>query len=255
MDISSNEVVATHRTSSRPIIGIGAHSERVKFAIFDMETTFAPQRIVNLVAAAGCVPVLLPPLPGVEHAISTVDGLLLIGGPDIDPALFSAAPHPAVVRLDPARDAAEMALLGAALDAAVPVLGICRGLQILNVLRKGTLHQHLPDLTGNDDHSPPGVDVFAPQQVRLEPGSHLARAFGGERTTVPCHHHQAIDKLGVGLSVTARSGDGIIEGVELTDHPFAVAVQWHAEESEDHGMSLFHALAQAARHAAGRARR
>jgi gamma-glutamyl-gamma-aminobutyrate hydrolase PuuD len=117
-------------------------------------------------------------------------------------------------------------------------------MQLLNVLRGGNLHQHLPEITGHDGHFP-GPDTYGSQHVRLAPGSTLAKVSGGDSTFVPCHHHQAIDRLGDGLIATAWSDDGIVEAVEVPDHPFAVAVQWHAEESGDD--SLFLALVDAAR--------
>ncbi|MET7619063.1 gamma-glutamyl-gamma-aminobutyrate hydrolase family protein [Streptomyces sp. NPDC005408] len=232
----------------RPVIGISAATTTIKVAIFDMEATFTPQQFIDRVAAAGCVPVLLPPLPGVEAAVPGLDGLLLLAGPDVDPASYSAPRHEKTFPIDPRRDAAELALLDAALGSGVPFLGICRGLQLLNVLRGGTLHQHLPDIVGHNSHSP-GLRDYGQQPVRLEPGSRIAKILDGERATVPCHHHQVIDRLGEGLTITAWSeNDETVEAVEIADHPFAVAVQWHAEESDDDGPFL--ALAEAARHAA-----
>lgn len=237
---------------NRPVVGICAHSGRVKVAIFDRHVTFVPQEFVDRLNALGCVPVLLPPLPGVEHVIDRLDGLLLLAGPDVDPASYSAQRHPKTVRIDPGRDAAEFALLDAALRTGLPILGVCRGLQLLNVFRKGTLHQHLPEITGHDGHMP-GANAYGQQRVRLELGSHLARILGGGTAVVPCHHHQAIDRLGVGLTATAWADDGTVEAVEATDHPFALALQWHAEESADE--RPFQALAEAARFASARRRR
>ncbi len=234
--------------SRPPVIGISAATTSIKVAIFDMEATFTPQQFIDRIAAAGGVPVLLPPLPGVENAVQGLDGLLLLAGPDVDPALYSAPRHEKTFPIDPRRDSAELALLETALEAEVPFLGICRGMQLLNVLRGGTLHQHLPDLIGHSDHSP-GLREYGPQPVRLEPGSRIAKILDGEKATVPCHHHQVIDRLGEGLTVTSWSeNDGTIEAVEVADHPFAVAVQWHAEESDDDGP--FVALVEAARHSA-----
>ncbi|MEN3356220.1 MAG: putative glutamine amidotransferase [Mycobacteriales bacterium] len=216
--------------------------------------TLGPQKVVDWVATAGCTPVLLPPLPDIEQAIARLDGLVLPGGPDVDPALYSAEVHPKTGRIDRKRDAAELALLDAALDADLPVLGICRGLQLLNVLRNGTLHQHLPEITGHNGHSPglgrPGV--YGSQDVRLAAGSRIAEALGGGTATVPCHHNQAIDRLGTGLTATAWAADGTVETVEIPGHPFAVAVQWHAEESDEGG--LFTGLAEAARRAPANSR-
>jgi gamma-glutamyl-gamma-aminobutyrate hydrolase PuuD len=212
------------------------------------------QTYVDLMTEAGCVPVLLPPQPGIEEAVPRLDGLLLPGGGDLDPSLYGAAKHPKTGHFHPGQDAAEVALAGAAeiglagaaISAGIPVLGICRGLQVLNIFLGGTLHQYLPDVVGHPGHEPePGV--FGAERVQVEPGTHLAKIMGSETATVPCYHHQAIDVIGTGLTVTARSEDGVIEAVELPDHPFAVAVQWHVEESGGRADSLFGALVAAAR--------
>jgi len=230
----------------RPLIGIGANLVRAKWGPWDRPAVLMAETYPDLMAEAGCVPVLLPPQPGIEDVVGRLDGLLLPGGGDLDPATYGARPHPETGRLSPARDAAELALARAAVDAGVPVLGICRGLQVLNTVLGGTLHQHLPDIVGHKGHEPePGV--FGAEPARLEPGSQLAKVLGADAVTVPCHHHQAVDRLGVGLTVTARAQDGVIEAVELADHPFAVAVQWHAEERGGRAESLFRALVDAAR--------
>ncbi|HEV2780629.1 MAG TPA: gamma-glutamyl-gamma-aminobutyrate hydrolase family protein [Actinophytocola sp.] len=232
------------RSADRPVIGIGAHAGPVKIAIFDKHATFVPREFTDQLYDAGCAPVLLPPLPGIEHTVARLDGLLVLAGPDVDPASYSARPHPKLQRTDPQRDAFELALLDAAIDAGLPILAICRGMQLLNVARNGTLHQHLPDIVGHGDHLP-GPELYTPMPVKLLPGSHLAKIFEGDTATVPCHHHQAIDRLGAGLTATAWAEDGTIEAIEATDHPFALGVQWHAEESPDN--RPFQALADAAR--------
>jgi gamma-glutamyl-gamma-aminobutyrate hydrolase PuuD len=229
----------------RPLIGISANMVRAKWAVWDRLATLMAQTYVDLMAAAGCTPVLLPPQTGIEQAVHRLDGLLLPGGGDLDPALYGAPQHPETGRLNPRRDAAELALAKAAVRTGLPVLGICRGLQVLNVALGGTLHQHLPDITRDKGHEPePGV--FGRQKVRLEPGSRIAKIMGGDTATVPCHHHQAIDRVGAGLTVTARSEDDVIEAAEIADHPFAVAVQWHAEENGGGADDLFGALVEAA---------
>ena len=230
----------------RPLIGIGANLVRAKWAVWDRPAALMAVTYLDLMTEAGCIPVMLAPQPGIEQAVARLDGLLLPGGGDLDPALYGAQAHPETRRLNPRRDTAEMALAGAALRAGVPVLGICRGMQILNVFLGGTLHQHIPDIVGDEGHEP-GPGVFGALPVRMEPGSQIAKIMGSDTATVPCHHHQSIDRLGDGLTVTARSDDGVIEAVEIADHPFAVGVQWHAEEDGGMAGSLFRALVDAAR--------
>jgi putative glutamine amidotransferase len=243
----------THGAHSRPVIGISANAEPARWAGWQEHATLVPHAYVDRVAAAGGVPVVLPPVAGTERAVGRLDGLLLSGGGDLDPSLYAARPHPRTARVDPERDAAELALLRAAFEARLPVLGICRGLQVLNVVRSGTLLQHLPETVGHDGHAPAPAE-YGRRPVRVTPGSRVAEILGRDTLSVPCHHHQAIERPGAGLTVTARSDDGVIEAVELAEYPFAIAVQWHPEVSEDH--SLFMALAEAARaRAAAPARR
>lgn len=231
-------------TAGRPVIGIGAHAGQVNLGGADRKVTFVPQVFISRLMAAGCAPVIVPPVPGCGSVVATLDGLLLLAGPDLDPATYSARPHEKTGRVDPGRDTAELELVDAALGAGVPILGICRGMQVLNISRNGTLHQHLPDIVGHDDHLP-GEARYGAQPVRLRPDSHIAAIFDGKTAVVPCHHHQSVDRLGAGLISTAWADDGTIEAIEATDHPFAVGVQWHAEESEDD--APFVALAEAAR--------
>jgi putative glutamine amidotransferase len=234
-----------------PLIGITAYRERARWGAWDLDAVLLPDRYVASVAAAGAIPVLLPPGDGIDQAAGRLDGLVLSGGGDIDPARYGAARDPHCGPAQDRRDRAELALARAALEAGLPVLGICRGLQVLNVALGGTLHQHLPDRTGTDEHSPvPGG--YGTHPVQVAPATRLAGILG--RTdltdhlpvTVPTHHHQAIDRLGAGLTATAWTADGTIEAAELAParHPFAVAVQWHPEVGEDR--ALFRALVAAA---------
>jgi putative glutamine amidotransferase len=217
------------------------------------------------VAAAGGVPVLLPPVAGIAAAVDRLDALVLTGGGDIDPAAYGAARHPRTGRVSAERDQSELDLLAAALTAGLPVLGICRGLQLLNIARGGTLHQHLADLRPPADASAmdpahaPRPGTFHSHPVRVATGSMLAGILSADQAfAVPTAHHQAIDRLGEGLTATAWAADGVIEAVELAGgehHPFVLAVQWHPEESDD--PRLFQALVAAARgqKAAGQSRR
>jgi putative glutamine amidotransferase len=244
-----NSQANPRQLAARPVIGVCARTAQVNWLNFDLSVTLVPQQYVDLLAAAGCMPVLLPLLPGIEDMVGRLDGLLLPGGADVDPALYGAQAHPKTAGVSKATDAAEFAMLEQALNTGLPFFGICRGLQVLNVLRGGTLHQYLPDLTGDSGHQPePGS--FGKQLLDLRPGSHVAEIFGDETTEVPCYHHQAIDRLGSGLVVTAQAKDGIIEAVEAIDHPFAVAVQWHADQIADERPFL--AFAEAARKASPR---
>jgi len=234
-----------------PLIGISAYGQQARWGAWDLPAVLLPDRYVTQVAAAGAIPVLLPPIAGIDEVIGRLDGLVLSGGGDIDPARYGAERDPHCGPASPARDGAELALLTAAVSRRLPVLGVCRGLQVLNVAMGGTLYQHLPDLVGHEGHSPePGG--YGRHEVAITPGSRLASILNRTDLTdhlpvvVPTHHHQAIERLGDGLTATAWAPDGTIEAVELdrAQHPFAVAVQWHPEAGDD--PSLFRALAAAA---------
>jgi putative glutamine amidotransferase len=164
----------------------------------------------------------------------------------VDPGRYGQAPHPATdqpVEDSRVRDAFEFALLRTALDRGMPVLGICRGAQVLNVALGGTLHQHLPDVLGHNRHQQ-GDAVFTTSSVRTVPGTRLA-ALIGESSDAQCYHHQAIDRLGAGLVVSASDADGVIEAVEMPGDDFVLAVQWHPEERLD-DLRLFAAVVEAA---------
>jgi putative glutamine amidotransferase len=189
-----------------------------------------PLEYVEGLRRAGAVPLLVPPgAMEADEVLGRVDGLLLSGGGDVDPARYGQAPHPTIDRVDPGRDDQEFDLLRSALDRGMPFLAVCRGLQLLNVAAGGTLVQHLPDLDGLITHAGgPGLPV--PHDVRVEPGSTLGGICGPALTDVASLHHQAIDRLGDGLRPVAWAPDGVVEAVELTDpSAFAVAVQWHPE--------------------------
>jgi putative glutamine amidotransferase len=172
-------------------------------------------------------------VPGIAAAVDRLDGVLLTGGGDIDPGRYGAQPHPATSRVSESRDAAELEVLGAAVAAGKPVLGVCRGMQLVNVARGGTLCQHLH----NDAGHTPAPGTFGAHPVRVAAGSRLAGILGanGSGVDVPTAHHQAIDRLGDGLVATAWAADGVIEAVEPTDAGgrFFVAVQWHPEAGTD----------------------
>jgi putative glutamine amidotransferase len=192
-----------------------------------------PANYAEQVAAAGGIPVLLPPLPGIAAAVRRLDGLLLTGGGDIDPGRYGAQSDPHTSRVSESRDAAELEALDAAVTAGIPVLGVCRGMQLVNVARGGTLCQHLH----NDAGHTPSPGTFGSHPVRIAEGTRLAGILGtnGAGAGVPTAHHQAIDRLGDGLVATAWAEDGVVEAVERAgaDGPFFVAVQWHPEAGAD----------------------
>jgi putative glutamine amidotransferase len=184
------------------------------------------------VEAAGGVPVVMPPLAraAIPALVARLDGLLLSGGPDLAPAAYHARPHAELGMTEPRLDAFEYAVVREALRLELPILGICRGAQALNVARGGTLHQHLPDVVGDaiaHRQSEEGASLTHPVDVAA--GSRLARVLGSTRLRVNSFHHQAVDRLGDGLRVSARAPDGTIEAIEDPARPFVLAVQWHAE--------------------------
>jgi putative glutamine amidotransferase len=231
----------------RPRIGVTTYprqgDERPSFTI--------PSAYVDAVRRAGGLPLLLA--PGEESAgevLRHVDGLVFSGGGDLDPAHFAADadadPHPTQYGVDEERDRFELALMRAALDAAVPTLAICRGLQILNVVRGGDLHVHLPDVVGEDVLHRMPERRPATHPVRLAEGCRLAALYGASHVDTVSWHHQAVNRLGRGLSPVGWAPDGTIEAVELADAPWLLAVQWHPEMNEGEG-ALFEALVDLAR--------
>ncbi|MBV8348188.1 MAG: gamma-glutamyl-gamma-aminobutyrate hydrolase family protein [Mycolicibacterium sp.] len=206
--------------------------EQAQMGIWDVRASFLPHIYFEGITRAGGVAVLLPPQP-VDDQIAArtldgLDGLVITGGKDVDPACYGQAPHPMTDEPRTDRDAWEFALLNGALRRGMPVLGICRGAQVLNVALGGTLHQHLPDVLGHTRHQA-GNAVFSTSTVRTVPGTRLA-ALIGESTDEQCYHHQAIAELGDGLIVSAQDSEGVTEAVELPGDNFVVAVQWHPEE-------------------------
>ena len=228
----------------RPLIGLTTYRERAKTLVWDTEFALLHNVYVDAVARAGGIPVLLPPQEhGVDELIASLDALVLTGGSDVDPVRYQQQPHQHTTVVRPWRDEWELRLLERALAVDLPVLGVCRGTQLLNVALGGTLNQHIPDTVGHQRHCPsPGV--FGETRVALHPGSVPAGLLGPE-VTVACYHHQAIDKVAPGLEVAGTSADGTVEAVELPGHHFVLGVQWHPEQ-DGGDLRLFEALVAAA---------
>ena len=217
---------------TRPVIGICAMVERAAWTVWNEVEVNISQRTYSLrVGEAGGLPLILPPdeasAGAPEQTLDLLDGLVLSGGADIDPSLYGAEPDPRTVGSRRERDRFEIALARRALERELPLLGICRGMELLNVACGGTLDQHLADADLHV-HTP---GEFSDHDVRLEPGSLAASAVGAERVTVRSHHHQGIDELGDGLVASGRAEPGgTVEAIELPDRRWALGVLWHAEE-------------------------
>jgi putative glutamine amidotransferase len=216
---------------SRPVIGICSAIESARWAAWEVVVNLSPRTYSLAVQRAGGLALVLPPDDAVVEApdelLDMLDGLILAGGSDIDPATYGAKPGPETKGSWPERDRFELALGTRALERDMPVLGICRGMEMLNVIQGGTLNQHL----GLELHRhTPGV--FTDHRVALEPGSLAARVVGGEFTEVKSAHHQGVEEIGEGVAVTGHADDGVVEAIELPDKKFAVGVLWHPEEDE-----------------------
>ena len=238
----------------RPLIGLTTYLQQAQTGVWDVRASFLPAIYFEGVGLAGGTSILLPPQQVddaiADHVIARLDGLIITGGRDVDPEAYGSERHPATDEPVPdsrTRDAFEFTLLQAALRRGLPVLGICRGAQVLNVALGGTLHQHLPDVVGHTRHQQ-GNAVFSTSSITTTPGTRVA-ALVGPSTDAQCYHHQAIDRLGEGLIVSASGADGVIEAVEIdrSRHPdrWVVAVQWHPEERLD-DLRLFAGLVDAA---------
>ena len=246
--------------ASVPLVAVTTYRQQATWASWDRPGAVVATSYIDCVSGAGGRPLMLPPLRGPGAALgdeasplgaagpgqaardiaSRLDALVLVGGADVDPSAYGQIPSEETTETHPWRDENELAILECFLEAGKPILAVCRGTQILNTLLGGTLHQHVPDVTGSSAHQPrPGE--FGEVKIKSTPGSRVAQAVG-ESTSVLCSHHQAIDDLGRGLVVVARADDGVVEAVEL-ESGFVVGVQWHPEESGD--TRLFKALVDA----------
>jgi len=229
---------------SRPVIGITSYAQDARWGVWHLPAALVPLAYVDAIEKAGGRALVIPPAEeDVEETLDALDGIVFSGGADVDPARYGAERHPETDAPQTRRDAGEMALLKAALERDLPTLAICRGFQLLNVLRGGDLVQHLPEAVGNDVHKQvPGE--FAVHPVEVKEGTRLAEIVGAT-PDVTSHHHQAPGRVGDGLVETAWAADGTLEAVEDPTLRFAVGVQWHPEAGED--AALFEALVEQAR--------
>jgi putative glutamine amidotransferase len=242
---------------SRPLVGVTTSEVRRAERTQPLPEGEPPQHemalgmpYVRALAHAGAVPVVLPPLPAdaVPSLLAPLAAVCLSGGPDLDPSAYGARPSPDLGPVEPALDLFELEVARVADAAGLPIFGICRGAQALNVARGGTLHQHLPAVTDNSiDHRQTAPGWEETHQVRLDPDSRLAGILGTDATWVNSFHHQAVERLGRGLRAVAWAPDGTVEGIE-DEERFVVGVQWHAETLDRGGPHhrLFEALVAAA---------
>jgi putative glutamine amidotransferase len=239
----------------RPLIGLTAYAQQVQYGSNDVMAGMLPMTYVRAVHATGGRAVLITPDDPGTDVIESLDGIVFAGGGDIDPAYWGAERHPET-DVDPARDDAELMLMRAAFDADLPVLGVCRGMQVMAVVGGGTLHQHLPDIIGNERHrAASGTDPLAADasaygrhDVVVQAGSR-AHALLGSHLTVNSFHHQAVDKPGSFDAVGWCPDDRVIEIIEHPERAFALGVQWHPERTPD--LRVFAALTEAAALRAG----
>ncbi len=226
-----------------PLIGLTSYAENARWAVWEGRAAVVGWVYVDVIHRAGGRTLLIPPADhGLEETLDALDGLMLAGGNDLDPASYGATPHAETQAPQLERDRGELALMAGALERDMPVLAICRGMQVMNVARGGSLIQHLPEHLESTAHREV-VGEFSEHPVTIAPGSLLGGILG-PTAPVKSHHHQAAGRLGAGLTPVAWSDDGMVEALEDPDRGFALGVQWHPEEGPD--MALFTALVTAA---------
>ena len=229
----------------KPLIGVTTYREQSRWGVWDEKADVLHAVYAQSIEAAGGVAVLLPPsdADAALAVVARIDGLVIAGGADVDPWQYGAEPHERTAGWRPDRDTWELALLDAAWEARLPVLGICRGMQVMAVHGGGSLDQHLPDAVGDERHSPGGAE-FGEIAIDFVPGTKLEQALG-LKGSVSCHHHQGVREH-PGFIASARAADGTLEGIEREDRAFWLAVQWHPETREDAGLfrSLIDATSQ-----------
>jgi putative glutamine amidotransferase len=219
----------------RPVIGICTALERARWSVWDQQAYLLPRSYIAAIQRAGGLAIMLPPDEAAEdepdEVLDLVDGLILAGGADIDPASYGEPAHPETRGTVPERDGFEIALARRALERDIPLLGVCRGMQLMNVATGGTLLQHLPESYGHHEHRRnPGTFDGADHDVRLTEDSLAARAAGEVVHATKSHHHQGVDRLGEGLRVTGWADlDDLPEAIEDPTLRFALGVQWHPE--------------------------
>lgn len=219
---------------SKPIIGITTYLQEARWGVWSEKATLLPIDYAREVAATGAYPVLLPPIGTDVSVLDRLDGLIIAGGTDVNPSIYGADQHETTQYQDD-RDTHDTLLTKAALDSGLPLLAICRGMQILNTALGGTLHQHIPEILGHDRYRPqPGV--YGEVTLSIEPGTMLATILGST-ASAPCYHHQAVDKVAPVLKTVATSPEGLVEALELTDNSpytgWVLAVQWHPEHNPE----------------------
>jgi putative glutamine amidotransferase len=226
----------------RPVIGITTYVAPARWGAWALPAALVPLGYVSAVSAAGAQPVLVPPSEGSGEILAIADGLIFCGGPDLDPSLYEQERAAETAHVAPERDTPELELMLAAVARDLPVLGICRGMQVLNIARGGTLIQHLPAVVGHDGHATaPGH--FDTHPVTIAPASRLGDVLG-EHAVVHSGHHQGVADLGGGLVASAWAPDGVVEAIEMVERRFVIGVLWHPEQGQD--QRLFAALVEAA---------
>lgn len=236
-----------------PVIGLTTYREQAAWGVWQQRADLLPAEYAAAVESAGGLPLLLPPLSqegAADSVVARLDGLVISGGADVDPVRYGAEPHPRTANWREDRDAWEAALLDAAEATGVPVLGVCRGMQLMAVHAGGSLDQHTPDLVGHDQHSP-GGDEFGPIEVTTVAATRVAGLVGAA-LSVNCHHHQSV-RTHPGYLPSAHASDGTLEAMERPGDRFCLAVQWHPETAADIGLLAGLVRAAATYAAAGRA--
>ncbi len=219
-----------------PLIGLTTYREDAAWGVWHQRADVLPTAYARAVEETGGVPLLLPPVaqPGAADAVlARLDGLVVTGGADVDPGRYGEPPHPRTAAWRVDRDAWETALLDAAGAAGLPVLGVCRGMQLMAAHAGGVLDQHTPDVVGHERHSP-GGDAYGDVVVATRPGTRVA-ALVGARLEVSCHHHQSV-RSHPGFVASAHADDGTVEAIEAPGERFCLAVQWHPETAADVGL-------------------